>query len=121
MGHRFITSSIRSIPWCLWKSKAKKFTAMAVGNWFQVHALLVHPAIITFITNVQKHPLKLPTTLSIPTTQVFFFDKDLNLILNMYMVVHYARKNVTCSFMNVFNVGFPLTSNVLTYLLHIAR
>ncbi|KAK8629709.1 hypothetical protein V6N13_078540 [Hibiscus sabdariffa] len=58
-----------SIPWCLWKSKARKPTALAVENWFQVPALLVHPAIIIFITNVRRRPLKFPTTLSIPSTQ----------------------------------------------------
>ncbi|KAK8629704.1 hypothetical protein V6N13_078535 [Hibiscus sabdariffa] len=118
MRHRFSIRSMSNIPWCLWKSKARKPTALAVGNWFQVPALLVHPAIITFITNVRRHPSKFPTTLFIPsTTQVFFFDKGPVPIL----IVHYARKNVTCSFMNVIIVTFPLTSNVLTYLLHIAR
>ncbi|KAE8723657.1 Amidohydrolase family, ISF2 isoform 2 [Hibiscus syriacus] len=41
-----------------------------------IHALVVHPAIITFITTVPSHPRQFPVTLSIPSTDmVFFFEK----------------------------------------------
>ncbi|TYI78402.1 hypothetical protein E1A91_D06G209400v1 [Gossypium mustelinum] len=57
--------------------KVSKLTAMDVGNCFQLHASLVFIAIITFTSNVQRHPFTFLITLSIPSTQAnfFFFDK----------------------------------------------
>ncbi|KAG8490267.1 hypothetical protein CXB51_015911 [Gossypium anomalum] len=67
---------------------------MDVGNCFQLHASLVFIAIITFTSNVQRHPFHSLITLSIPSTQVqvSFFDKG-HILSAGYMVVHYARKN----------------------------
>ncbi|MFQ6670275.1 hypothetical protein Gotur_035267 [Gossypium turneri] len=78
--------------------KVSKLTAMNVGNCFQLHASLVFIATITFTSNVQRHPLKFLITLFIPQIQVFFFDKGHTLMMTWYMVVHYARKNVTFFF-----------------------
>ncbi|TYI23994.1 hypothetical protein ES332_A06G202800v1 [Gossypium tomentosum] len=63
--------------------KVSKLTAMDVENCFQLPASLVFITIITFISNVQRHPLKFLITLSIPNTQtqVFFFDKGHTLMM----------------------------------------
>ncbi|MBA0879745.1 hypothetical protein Goshw_000896, partial [Gossypium schwendimanii] len=49
--------------------KVSKLTVMDVGNYFQLHASLVFIATITFTSNMQRHPLKILITLSIPNTQ----------------------------------------------------
>ncbi|KAK5826597.1 hypothetical protein PVK06_021523 [Gossypium arboreum] len=56
---------------------------MDVGNCFQLHASLVFIAVITFTSNVQRHPLKFLITLSISSTyaNVFFFDKGHFLVI----------------------------------------
>ncbi|KAG4143277.1 hypothetical protein ERO13_D06G179200v2 [Gossypium hirsutum] len=79
--------------------KVSKPTAMDVGNCFQLHASLVFIAIITFTSNVQRHPFHFLITLSILSAHplVLYLDKD-HILLAGYMVVHYARKNVTCFF-----------------------
>ncbi|KAK8350299.1 hypothetical protein V6Z12_A06G199400 [Gossypium hirsutum] len=48
--------------------KVSKLTTMDVGNCFQLHASLVFIAIITFTSNVQRHPFTFLITLSIPST-----------------------------------------------------
>ncbi|KAK8350325.1 hypothetical protein V6Z12_A06G201500 [Gossypium hirsutum] len=59
------------------EAKLSKLIAMDVGNCFQLYTSFVFIAIITFTSNVQRHPFHFLITLSIPNTQthnMFFYE-----------------------------------------------